>query len=88
MNKQIDKQTNKQTTKLDDIHDIHIKMLYILWGRYSAKTQRCFNMSTIGHVGIRLNIFQGYNSGQSTGYCINIGRLSEIVNREERKKGR
>lgn len=54
MNKQIDKQTNKQTTKLDDIHNIHIKMLYILWEREreSAKTRRCFNMSTIGRIGI------------------------------------
>lgn len=37
MNKQIDKQTNKQTTKLDDIHNIHIKMLYILWERESVR---------------------------------------------------
>lgn len=62
MNKQIDKQTNKQTTKLDDIHNIHIKMLYIRWRRGRARegTRRCFNMSTIethrnrfGHVSIK-----------------------------------
>lgn len=60
MNKQIDKQTNKQTTKLDDIHNIHIKMLYMRWGteeEVREDTRRCFNMSTIGHIGIVWTLF-------------------------------
>lgn len=79
MNKQIDKQTNKQTTKLDDIHNIHIKMLYILWERESVcvcVVRRCFDMSTIGHIRIVWTcLYQEYSIGKSTGYCINTSRL-------------